>query len=100
MKYLLSCMMVAATALSAPISGANTDAAKEKLVQHYVEPGRVEAQWAEETFQISMRSMPMSSKLFLMSICRTAALEYYLNKFTVELMRIGFPKVEASRKCK
>lgn len=100
MRYLLSCMMVVTIALFAPISGANTDAAKEKLVQHYLEPGRVEAQWTNETFQISMRSMPMSSKLFLMSVCRTAALEYYLNKFTVELMRIGSPKVEASRKCK
>ena len=100
MKYLLSCMMVVTIALLAPISGANTDAAKEKLVQHYLEPGRVEAQWIDETFQISMRSMPMSSKLFLMSVCRTAALEYYLNKFSVELRRIGSDKIEAARQCR
>jgi UV DNA damage repair endonuclease len=100
MKYLLSCMMIVIIALFAPISRANTEAAKEKLVQHYVESGRVEAQWTDDTFQISMRSMPMSSQLFLMSVCRTAALEYYLNKFSIELRRIGSPKIEATRQCR
>lgn len=100
MKYLLSCMMILTTALFASILEANTDAAKERLVQHYVEPGRVEAQWTDKTFQISMHSMPMSSQLFLMSVCRTAALEYYLSKFSIELRRIGSPKIEATRQCR
>jgi len=100
MKYVLSCMMIVTSILVAPVSRANTDAAKERLVKHYVESGQVKAKWMDGTFQISVRSMPMSSRLFLMSVCRTAALEYYLNKFSVELRRIDSDKIEAARQCR
>ena len=100
MRYWLACITMVTLGLTAPYSSANTEAAKEKLVQHYAEPGRVEVQWTKEKFQIAVKSMPMSSKLFLMSVCRTAALEYYLNKFSVELRRIGSQKIEATRQCR
>jgi UV DNA damage repair endonuclease len=100
MKHVLSCMMILTAMLVASVSEANTEAAQERLVKHYVEPGRVKAKWMDGTFQISVRSMPMSSRLFLMSVCRTAALEYYLNKFSVELRRIGSDKIEAARQCR
>jgi hypothetical protein len=100
MKYVLSCMMIVTAILVASVSRANTDAAKERLVKHYVESGQVKAKWMDGTFQISVRSMPMSPRFFLMSVCRTAALEYYLNKFSVELRLIGSEKIEATRECR
>ena len=43
MKHVLSCMMIVTAILVASVSGANTDAAQERLVKHYVDPGRVKA---------------------------------------------------------
>ena len=100
MRYWLACVTMVTLGLTAPYSSANTEAAKEKLIQHYVEPGRVDVQRTDDKFQIAVKSMPMSSKLFLMSVCLTAALEYYLNKFSVELRRIGSQKIEATRHCR
>jgi hypothetical protein len=52
MKHVLSCMMIVTAMLLVSVSQANTDAAEERLVKHYVDPGRVKAKWMDGTFQI------------------------------------------------